>query len=84
MKRSIPVLRMKRSVPPWQGAKPQPRMLPTLPSVSERSTPSARQRADSTAWAYSRRSTSSGIGGCAVAGGNIATRPGHRRLSPPS
>jgi len=70
--------------PPVQGAKPQPRMAPRSASRGSSMTPSAQQRATSTAWRYSRRVFSSSIWAKAP-GSSGASMPlvvGARSLSP--
>jgi len=43
-KAGTPVAPMNCGAPPWNGAKPQPKVEPMLPSATERSTASSRQR----------------------------------------
>ena len=73
---------MNCSAPPWNGAKPQPKMLPMLASATERSTPSSKQRAASLACANIRRSISSRCARLfAPPAGTARASPGHKRLS---
>jgi DNA-binding LacI/PurR family transcriptional regulator len=70
-----PMALMNCSAPPWKGAKPQPKIEPMLPSATDLSTPSSRQRTASLACANIRRSISSFCSGCRGAPGTAAPAP---------